>query len=100
MYVVGTHFEPLLFAHMKYDSRRRVQPNIRPLAPLDGCACTFKEWVYGGQKVQKKKKKKKNELAQFNLPKHHGLFIDSGFCLRSPGLYTASSGPLPRVSTI
>ena len=25
--------EPLLFAHMKYGSRRRVQPKIRHLAP-------------------------------------------------------------------
>ena len=33
--------EPLLFAHMKYGSRRRVQPKIRHLAPLDGCACAF-----------------------------------------------------------
>ena len=31
--------EPSLFAHMKYGSRRRVRPNIRHLAPLDGCAC-------------------------------------------------------------
>ena len=31
--------EPLLFAHMKYGSRRRVRPKIRHLAPLDGCAC-------------------------------------------------------------
>ena len=23
----------------------------RHLAPLDGCACVFEEWVYGGQKV-------------------------------------------------
>ena len=35
---------------MKYGSRRRVQPKIRPLAPLDGCACAFEEWVYGGRK--------------------------------------------------
>ena len=25
--------------------------NIRHLAPLDGCACAFEEWVYGGRKV-------------------------------------------------
>ena len=43
--------EPSLFAHMKYESRRKVRPKIRHLAPLDGCACAFKEWVYGGQKV-------------------------------------------------
>ena len=33
-----------------YGSRRRVQPKIRHLAPLDDCACTFEEWVYGGWK--------------------------------------------------
>ena len=35
--------EPLLFAHMKYGSRRKVQPNIKHLAPLDNCACVFEE---------------------------------------------------------
>ena len=39
--------EPSLFAHMKYRSRRRVRPKIKHLAPLDGCACAFEEWVYG-----------------------------------------------------
>ena len=29
----------------------KVQPTIRHLAPLDGCTCTFEEWVYGGRKV-------------------------------------------------
>ena len=43
--------EPVLFAHMQYRSRRRVRPKIRHLAPLDGCACVFEEWVYGRQKV-------------------------------------------------
>ena len=43
--------EPSLFAHMKYGSIRRVRPKIRHLAPLDGCACAFEEWVYGGRKV-------------------------------------------------
>ena len=43
--------EPSLFAHMKYGSRRRVRPKIRHLAPLNGCACAFTEWVYGGRKV-------------------------------------------------
>ena len=43
--------EPSLFVYMKYGSRWRVRPNIRYLAPLDGCACAFEEWVYGGQKV-------------------------------------------------
>ena len=33
--------EPPMFAHMKYGSRRRGQPKIRHLAPLDGCACAF-----------------------------------------------------------
>ena len=35
--------EPSLFAHMTYGIRRRVRPNIRHLAPLDGCACAFEE---------------------------------------------------------
>ena len=43
--------EPSLFAHMKYGSRQKVRPNIRHLAPLDDCACMFKEWVYGGRNV-------------------------------------------------
>ena len=42
--------QPSLFAHMKYRSRRRVRPNIRHLAPLDGCACTFEEWVSEDEK--------------------------------------------------
>ena len=45
--------EPSLFAHMNYGSRRRVRPKIRRIAPLDGCACGFEEWVYGGRKVPK-----------------------------------------------
>ena len=40
-----------LFAHMTYGSRWRVWPKIRNLAPLDGCACLFEEWVYGGWNV-------------------------------------------------
>ena len=43
--------EPSLFAQMKYGSIRTVRPQIRHLAPLDGCACVFEEKVYGGQKV-------------------------------------------------
>ena len=43
--------EPSLFAQMKYGSRRRVRPKIRHLAPLDDCAHTFEEWVYGGRRV-------------------------------------------------
>ena len=42
--------EPSLFACMKYGNRRRVRPKIRHLASLEGCACAFEEWVYGGQK--------------------------------------------------
>ena len=37
--VGGGQREPSLFAHMKYESRGRVRPKIRHLAPLDGCAC-------------------------------------------------------------
>ena len=38
--------EPSLFAHMKYGSRRRVQPNnVRHPIPT---ACAFEELVYGG----------------------------------------------------
>ena len=44
--------EPLLFAHMNY-SRRRIRQKIRHLAPLDGCAGVFEEWIYWGQKVPK-----------------------------------------------
>ena len=42
---------PSLLAHMKYSSRWRGRAKIRHLAPLDGCACTFEEWIYGGWKV-------------------------------------------------
>ena len=38
---------PSLFAHIKYGRR----PKIRHLVPLDGYACIFEEWVYGGRKV-------------------------------------------------
>ena len=51
--------ESSLFAHIKYGSRQRVGPKIRHLAPLDGRACVFEEWVYGGRKVPKS-----HELAQ------------------------------------
>ena len=37
--------EPSLFTHMKYGSWRIVWPKIRHLAPLDGGACVFEEWV-------------------------------------------------------
>ena len=43
--------ETSLFANMKYGSRRRGRPKIRHLAPLDGCACAFEEWAYGGRKI-------------------------------------------------
>ena len=36
---------PSLFAHIKYGNRRRVRPNIKDLATLDGCASVFEEWV-------------------------------------------------------
>ena len=49
-YHIG-HQRRLLFAHMNDGSKWRVQPNIRHLAPLDGCTCIFEEWVYGGWKV-------------------------------------------------
>ena len=35
---------------MKYGCRRRVRPNIRHLAPPDGCACALEECVYGVRK--------------------------------------------------
>ena len=34
---------PSLFAHMKYENRRRVRPKIGHLAPLDDCACALEE---------------------------------------------------------
>ena len=42
--------EPSLFPHMKYGSRRKDTKN-QNLAPLDGCAGVFEEWIYGGWKV-------------------------------------------------
>ena len=45
--------EPSLFAHMNYGSWQRGILKIRHLALLDGCACVFEEWIYGGQKVPK-----------------------------------------------
>ena len=35
--------ERMLIAHMKYGRRQSVQPKIRHLAPLNGCACAFEE---------------------------------------------------------
>ena len=52
---------------MKYGSRQRVRTNIRHLAPLNGCACAFEEWIYGGQKVPKS-----HEWAHFWF---HGLLL-------------------------
>ena len=65
--------EPSLFAHMnmKYSSRGRVRPNNRHLAPLDGCACAFEEWVYGGWKEVSLK------LAQYYK---HLVFLYLFFC--------------------
>ena len=60
--------EPSLFAYMKYGSKRRVRPKIRHLALLDGCACTFEEWVYGGWKVPQSR-----ESAQM-VGKNHTIF--------------------------
>ena len=48
LHICAVSPEPSLFAHMMYGSRWRVRRNMRPLAPLDGCACAFDEWVYGG----------------------------------------------------
>ena len=63
--------EPSLFAHMKYGSRRMVRPKIRHLTPLDGCTCTFEDWiiswkgsyiyVYTMMKTKKKQKKNKTK---------------------------------------
>ena len=52
--------ERSLFAHIKDESRRRVQSKIRHPAPLDGCAYAFEEWVYGGRQAPKS-----HELAHF-----------------------------------
>ena len=52
--------EPSLFAHMTYGSGWRIRLKIRHLAPLDGCACVFEEWIYRGQEVPKSR-----ELAYF-----------------------------------
>ena len=49
----GSLSRAFAIAHMNYGSRRRVRPKIRHLAPLDGCACVFEEWIYGGQKMPK-----------------------------------------------
>ena len=68
--------EPSLFAHMKYGSRRRVRPKIRHLAPLDGCACLFEKWVYGGRKFPIS-----HELAQI-------LFLMTFIVLRDYGPYS------------
>ena len=51
LHICAVSPEPSLFAHIKYGSRRRCRQKIRHLAPLDGCACAFEEWVYGGRKV-------------------------------------------------
>ena len=43
--------QPSLFEHMNYGSRQWVRQKIKHIAPLDGCACAFEEWVYKGWKV-------------------------------------------------
>ena len=50
-YHIGDSPEHSLFAHMKYGSRRKVRPKIRHLTLLDGCACAFEKWDYGGRNV-------------------------------------------------
>ena len=45
--------EPLLFAYKKYGNRRMIQPKIRCLALLDGCACVFEEGVYGRRNLMR-----------------------------------------------
>ena len=35
---------------IKYGNGKRVRPKLGHLAMLDGCACAFEEWVYGGWK--------------------------------------------------
>ena len=42
LHIHAGSLQPSLFAHMKYGSRPMVPPKIRHLAPLDGCACAFK----------------------------------------------------------
>ena len=44
--------EPSLFAHIKYGSRRRVQPEIRYLAPLDVCTYAFENEFTEDKKCQ------------------------------------------------
>ena len=39
--------------NMEVDEGSDQRPKIRHLAPLDGWACVFEEWVYGEQKVPK-----------------------------------------------
>ena len=43
LHICAVSPEPSLFAHIKYGSRRRIQPKIRHLAPLDSCACALEE---------------------------------------------------------
>ena len=62
LWICAVSPELSLFAHMKYGSRRRVWPKMRHLAPVDGCACAFEEWVFGGWLAPWS-----HELAQLNL---------------------------------
>ena len=75
--------------HIKYGSRRRFRSKIRHLAPPDGCACAFEEWVEGGRKVPKS-----HELAHLSmLRKWHtkDWCIRSCVCLLSLGSCNCSS---------
>ena len=57
--------EALLFAHIKYGRR------IGHLALLDGCACAFEEWVYGGRKVPKS-----HDMAHMDCVKENDQLIN------------------------
>ena len=70
--------EPSLFAHMKYASRRRVRPKLRHLALLDGCACAFEEWVYGGRNLMRwlKQKTDKPQGTRREKARNSSYFIE------------------------
>ena len=61
--------EPSLFAHMKYESRRRIRPKIRHLAPLDGCAYAFEKWAY--------RVRKSHDMAQIQFSLNVLLFSEN-----------------------
>ena len=41
--MILSQLTPLLFTHAKCGHRWRLRPNLRPLVPLENCACMFKE---------------------------------------------------------